>query len=105
MGIFLSFVYVTVSLSTRFLLEIFEKTVVTPHGFMEKVGFYSSKFFEDILIDPAAYSPGPELASGELIEWGAVGMLYLLSLIRVLPFMAIAVYVYYRRELALAVKD
>lgn len=105
MGIFLTFVYVTMSLSTRFLLDVFDKTVVTPDGTMEKIGYYFSKFFDQILIDPAAYSPGSQLASGELVEWSSIGMIFLLSLIRVLPFVVIGVYVYYKRELALATKD
>lgn len=105
MGIFLTFVYVTISLSTRFLLDIFDKTVVAPDGIVEKIGYYSSKFFDQVLIDPAAYSPGSELASGELVEWSSIGMIFLLSLVRVLPFVVIGIYVYYRRELALAAKD
>lgn len=105
MGLFLTFVYVVISISTHFLLDIFEKTVVTPRELSEKIGYYSSKFFNEVLIDLPAYSPGSELASGELIEWSRIGMLFLLSLLRVLPFLLVGMYVYHKRELALAVKD
>lgn len=104
-GIFLTFVYVVISVSTRFLLDISNKALLAPDTLLEKIGYYTSKLFDNMLIDPSVYSPGSQLASGELVEFGDIMSVLLFSLIRILPFVLIGLYVYCKRELALAVKD
>lgn len=105
-GIFLTFTYLLLCLSSRFVLDVYTQTVVKPHSVWEWIGLEFSHGLEYLLIDLPRFSVAAFLSSGELIEWSFIGQLFTGNLLlRGLPFLMIGVWAYAVRELATAAKE
>ncbi|MBO5959543.1 MAG: hypothetical protein J6Q65_05425, partial [Lentisphaeria bacterium] len=105
-GIFLTLAYLIWGLSTRFVLDVFTNTTVKPHTFLDYVNYYGGQYIDLVLLDPGAFAAQEMLSSGELVEYSYLAVLLFVEFgIKVLPFLLIGLWVYSKRELALAGKD
>lgn len=105
-GIFLTFSYLLLCLSSRFVLDIYTQSVIKPHSVWEWAGLEASRGLEHFLIDLPSFSVAGFLSSGELIEWSFIGQLFAGNvLLRGLPFLAAGLWVYAARELAIAARE
>lgn len=102
-GIFMTLAYLILGISTRFVMDIFTNTVVRPHNALEFFNYYSGKYIDLILLDPARFAAQEMLSNGELVENTYLLFLLLVEMgLKILPFMLIGIYVYSTREIALA---
>lgn len=105
-SIFITFSYILLSQAAQFILELFASTGTRPHGILEYQGILLSKGVRVLLVDPGNFSVSDQLASGMLIEWNWIGSVFLFDVfLRAIPFLALGVLFYSRRELALAAKE
>lgn len=103
-GLFLTAAYVLWGICSRFMLDIFTNTAVTPRGFFDKLIFYLGNVVDVILLNPEKFAAQEKLSSGELVE-----ISYMLSLLlevgKVLPIFLLGLLIYCRREIAMAGKE
>ncbi len=105
-GIFLTLAYLIWGVSTRFVLDIFTNTAVAPHTFFEKVNYYGGKYIDYLLFDPSAFAVQEKLSSGELVEFSYMtGVFFIQFLVKILPIFLLGLWIYSKRELALAGKE
>lgn len=105
-GIFLTLSYLIWGIATRFVLDIFSNTAVAPHTFLEKINFYAGRYIDNILFDPSAFAAQEKLSSGELVEFSYIaGVFFIQFLIKILPIFLLGLWIYTKRELALAGKE
>lgn len=105
-GIFLTLAYLIWGIATRFVLDIFKNTAVAPHNFLEKVNYYAGETIDALLFDPSAFAVQEKLSSGELIEFSSIAAIFFIQfIVKVLPFFLLGLWIYSKRELALAGKE
>ena len=105
-GIFLTLAYLIWGVSTRFVLDLFMNTAVAPHNLLEKFNYYGGKYIDILLFDPASFAAQEKLSSGELVDFSYISALFVLQFaIKILPIFALGLWIYSKRELALAGKE
>ncbi|MBO5680160.1 MAG: hypothetical protein J6T08_00450 [Lentisphaeria bacterium] len=105
-GIFLTLAYLIWGISTRFVLDLFTNTAVAPHNILEKFNYYAGKYIDMLLFDPSSFAAQEKLSSGELVEFSYISAVFVLQIvIKILPVFLVGLWVYSKRELALAGKD
>ncbi len=105
-GIFLTFSYIILCQATRFVLDVYDNTVIKPHNIVEWTSYYGSRAIDFMMVDLADFSAASKLASGELVEFSYLGYLLGVDVIaRTLPFLLLGIYFYRKRELGIAVKE
>ena len=104
-AIFMSVSYGVLCLASNYMFTSLQSVEGTPLDFGEKVGKYLSQALMALLIPVQDFFLTTQLSTGQLIEFSAVGHLILYHLIfRGLPVFLLGAFLYYRRELALAMK-
>ena len=74
--------------------------------FLDAVGAGLAFVMSNLLISVQSFAVSDYLATGTLIEYGLMLHLFFVNMIiKVLPVCLLGVYLYYRRELALAMKQ
>ncbi len=105
-GIFLTLAYLIWGVATRFVLDLFTNTAVAPHTFFEKINYYAGQYIDYILFNPSAFAAQEKLSSGELVEYSYMGDIFFIQfIIKVLPIFLLGLWIYSKRELALAGKE
>ena len=105
-GIFLTLAYLIWGIATRFVLDIFTNTAVAPHTFFEKLNYYAGGHIANVLFDPSVFAAQEKLSSGELVEFSYIaGIFFVQFLIKILPIFLLGLWIYTKRELALAGKE
>lgn len=105
-GIFLTLAYIIWGISIRFVLYLFTNTAVSPHNLLEKISYYTGAHIDYILFEPGKFFAQEKLSSGELVEFSYMGNALLIEvLVKILPIFLLGLWVYSKRELALAGKE
>lgn len=104
-AIFMSVSYGVLCLASNYMFTSLQSMDGVPLDFGEKVGKYLSQALMALLIPVQDFFLTTQLSTGQLIEFSTVGHLILYHLIfRGLPVFLLGAWLYYRRELALAMK-
>lgn len=105
-GIFLTLAYVIWGVCVRFVLHLFTNTAVAPHNTLEYISYYTGKYIDLILFAPGKFSVQEKLSSGEVVEFSYIASVFLIELlVKILPIFALGLWIYSKRELALAGKE
>ena len=73
---------------------------------LDAIGTYTGKVMVSVLIPVQSFFVSGSLATGELIEYGMIAHLLIFNIIlKGLPLCLLGIYLYWRREVALAMKQ
>lgn len=104
-SIFMSVSYGVLCMASSYLVSSYQTMEDLPLDFSEKVAKYLSRALMALMIPVQDFFLTTQLSTGQLIEFSTVGHLILYHLVfRGLPIFLLGAFLYYRRELALAMK-
>ena len=106
-AIFITISYVLTGMFSSYIITSIDSTSEgVDVNFLDAVGTYTGKVMMSLLIPVQSFFVSGSLATGELIEYGFIMQLLVFNIIlKGLPLCALGVYLYWRREVAQAMKQ
>ena len=106
-AIFITISYVLTGMFSSYIITSIDSTSEgVDVNVLDAVGTYTGKVMMSLLIPVQSFFVSGSLATGELIEYGFIMQLLVFNIIlKGLPLCALGVYLYWRREVAQAMKQ
>lgn len=102
-AIFITIAYLMIGTFSNYLLGSLSAMEGTPLELMDAIGSVAGKIMVAILIPVQDFFVSGRIANGEMLEFSQIGTLVLFNIIiKGLPFFALGMYLYRRREMAMA---
>ena len=106
LAVFLTLSYMLTGLFSSYLIASIDSTGGDHLGLMDTVGTLLAKIMMSLLIPVQSFFVSGHLAPGTLIEFSYLGNLLIFNIIfKGLPLALLGIWLYWRRELALAMKQ
>ena len=105
-AVFLTLSYLLTGLFSSYLISSIEATGGDNLEFLDRVGSTLARIMMSLLIPVQSFFVSGHLATGTLIEFSYLGNLLIFNIIfKGLPLALLGIWLYWRRELALAMKQ